>query len=371
MAAGARPGRRRARSSATARGWRARRRARRAVRGGQGRRLRPRRRGRRARRAGGRREPGSPSPPRPRPRRCARRASTGRVLVMGALVARGAHRARCARGPTWSPGARASSPRSRRTRTARGAGVHVKLDTGMGRLGTRDPAEATRGRRGGRRRAGPAARRRDDALRHRRRRPRLRARAARRFPPWAEALRGAHAGAAPARRELRRHARDPRVAARPRALRHRRLRHGPVRRRPGGARARAGARAALLPRGGQARPRRARAPGYGRRFVAARADLDRHGAGRLRGRRAAGADERRATCSSAGAACRSSARCRWTTSPSTSGRRPAGGRRARWCCSAARAASACWPRSGRGGWARSTTRSRARSAPACRGSTHR
>ena len=27
--------------------------------------------------------------------------------------------------------------------------VHVKLDTGMGRLGTRDPAEADAGRRGG------------------------------------------------------------------------------------------------------------------------------------------------------------------------------------------------------------------------------
>ena len=49
----------------------------------------------------------------------------GPVLVMGALVAGGARRSRSPRGPTWSPGARASSPRSpaarRRGRRAREA----------------------------------------------------------------------------------------------------------------------------------------------------------------------------------------------------------------------------------------------------------
>ena len=50
----------------------------------------------------------------------------------------------------------------------REVGVHVKYDTGMGRLGTRDAAEATRVADGGRRHAGPAARGRHDPLRHRR-----------------------------------------------------------------------------------------------------------------------------------------------------------------------------------------------------------
>ena len=64
----------------------------------------------------------------------------GPLLVMGALSRRGARR-------------RARGARRRR-RLARGVrrrrcpsaalGVHVKLDTGMGRLGTRDPDEAAR-----------------------------------------------------------------------------------------------------------------------------------------------------------------------------------------------------------------------------------
>ena len=52
-------------------------------------------------------------------------------------------RPRSAPGPTSSPGARASPPRSPRIPTAAGARVHVKLDSGMGRLGTRDAEEAT------------------------------------------------------------------------------------------------------------------------------------------------------------------------------------------------------------------------------------
>ena len=60
----------------------------------------------------------------------------GRVLVMGALTAEEAH-ALVQRGVdlvAWTPGfARSLSSDAR---------VHVKLDTGMGRLGTRDPEEA-------------------------------------------------------------------------------------------------------------------------------------------------------------------------------------------------------------------------------------
>ena len=52
----------------------------------------------------------------------------------------------------------------------RPARVHVKLDTGMGRLGAKDPDAGTRGRRRGRRLRRSGAGRRHDALRHRRRR---------------------------------------------------------------------------------------------------------------------------------------------------------------------------------------------------------
>ena len=65
-----------------------------------------------------------------------RRAAAGH----GRAVARRARRRARRRAPTSSPGARSSSPRSPRARPR----VHVKLDTGMGRLGTRDPDEATR-----------------------------------------------------------------------------------------------------------------------------------------------------------------------------------------------------------------------------------
>ena len=101
--------------------------------------------------------------------------------------------------------------------------MHVKLDSGMGRLGTRDAAEATRAAA-----AVAAAPRlrlagRDDALRHRRRRPGVRARAARALPRRGpSALRARHPGlllhAANSAATLG----DPGVAARPRPLRHRR-----------------------------------------------------------------------------------------------------------------------------------------------------
>jgi alanine racemase len=117
----------------------------------------------------------------------------GPVLVMGALSAEELPLALRARADVvaWREGfvaALAAHP------DAAGTGVHVKLDTGMGRLGTRDPAEATRV-------AAAVA----DA-------PRLRLAGAMthfatadddpafareqlgRFLPWAEAVRAAHGG---------------------------------------------------------------------------------------------------------------------------------------------------------------------------------
>ncbi len=94
----------------------------------------------------------------------------GPVLVMGALSPEELEVALAARADVvaWREGFVEGLPASAR--------VHVKLDSGMGRLGTRDPEEATRVAEA----AGDRARlRRDDALRHRRRRPRLRGRAAR------------------------------------------------------------------------------------------------------------------------------------------------------------------------------------------------
>ena len=161
----------------------------------------------------------------------------------GRAVARGARRSPCERGAdvvAWREEFVAALPRRR-------LGVHVKLDTGMGRLGTRDPAEATRvAARGGRARR-PDAGRRDDPLRHRRRRPGVHGRAAR---PLHRLGRSTRRATPPTPR--------PRCARpRPRfdhgPLRDRDLRHGPVPARPGRPRPRAGAGARLLRRRGQAR----------------------------------------------------------------------------------------------------------------------
>ena len=151
----------------------------------------------------------------------------------------------------------------------RGAGVHVKLDTGMGRLGTRDPAEATR--------VAEAVAARDDlrlagAMTHFATAdddPGFMAEQLALFTPWARGAQGRAPRAPDPRRQLRRDAARARRALRPRALRHRRLRHGPVPRRPGRARPRAGALARLLRRRGQDRRARAerglRPPLRGRR----------------------------------------------------------------------------------------------------------
>ena len=124
-------------------------RRRRAVRGRQGRRLRPRRRCRRRAprsRAG---RGGSRSRRPARRRSCAPAGSQAPLLVMGALSAEELAVALAARRRPRRL-ERAVRRRGRAARGTRGrpVRVHVKLDTGMGRLGTRDPDEAIARRRG-------------------------------------------------------------------------------------------------------------------------------------------------------------------------------------------------------------------------------
>jgi len=112
----------------------------------------------------------------------------GSVLVMGALSPEELDVALAAGADVvaWREGFVA--------RLAAGAGVHVKLDTGMGRLGTRDPAEATRvaeavAARGDLRLAGAMthfATADDD--------PGFMAEQLALFTPWAQALKAAHPG---------------------------------------------------------------------------------------------------------------------------------------------------------------------------------
>ena len=291
----------------------------------------------------------------------------GPLLVMGALSAAELTVALRARADVvaWREGfvaAVAAHP------DADGAGVHVKLDTGMGRLGTRDAGEATRTA------AAVAAA------------PRLRLAGAMthfatadddpgfareqlaRFLPWAKALRAAHG-------DLLLHAAnsaatlgDPGVAAGHGALRHRRLRHGPVRRGPRAPRARRRrwSCAPTSPRSSRSRSARASATagasspreptwigtipiGYGdgvRRALTNDCDV------LVGGRRVplVGTVSMDNITVDLG--------------PRAAGARRRGGPDRR-----AGATSGCSPRSGRGGSARSTTRSRAGSARASRAST--
>ena len=85
---------------------------------------------------------------------------------MGALSRRRARARRSRPAATWSSGASASCARCARPGGGR---VHVKLDSGMGRLGTRDAREGLARGAGGARGRGSRARGRDDPLRHRRR----------------------------------------------------------------------------------------------------------------------------------------------------------------------------------------------------------
>ena len=267
------------------------RRARRAVRGRQGRRLRPRRgagraRGARRRRGVARGGDGG------RGGRAARRGHRGAAARDGRAVAAGADGGAGARAPTWSPGASGSCARSRGTPPATAPACTSSSTPAWGGWARATPARRPRvadavAAAPGLRLAGAMthfATADDD--------PAFAREQLARFMPWAEALRARHGGACSlhaansaatlgipeARLDLVRCG----IAD---------LRHGPVRRGPGAPRARAGARAALLRRRGQAdragRERRLRAP-LRRRG----ADLDRHDPRRLRRRRAARADQR-------------------------------------------------------------------------------
>ena len=70
---------------------------------------------------------------------------SGPLLVMGALTPSKLAQAVAARADivAWTPGFVAAAGTAARRASMR-VGVHVKLDTGMGRLGTKDPGEARR-----------------------------------------------------------------------------------------------------------------------------------------------------------------------------------------------------------------------------------
>ena len=219
----------------------------RAVRGREGRRLRPRRhrvRARRARRrrdlAGGRDRRGGGRAARGRDRRTAARDGRADGAELAVALEAGADVV------AWREEfVRAAEAAAAPSRPAR---VHVKLDTGMGRLGAKDPDAGARGRGRGRRVRAAGAGRRDDPLRDRRRAGRRTSSTSScaRFRPFA---RGGEAGASGlhrARREQRRRAAQRGRALRHGALRDRRLRDGSVRRGPGAQRPRAGARAAVV-----------------------------------------------------------------------------------------------------------------------------
>ena len=292
------------------------------------------------------------------------------ILVMGALSPRGARRRARGAAPTSSPGDEAFVDGRRRAAAA--ARVHVKLDTGMGRLGTRDPP---------RRRASPRGRGGADGVELAGAMTHFATADERGDAFFGEQLaRFARLGAAAARRAPRRRRctpptapatlRDPASALRHGPRRRRDLRPGPVRRGPGRARPRARARAALLRRRRSSRSRRARAPatggasspsepthlatlpiGYGdgvRRALTNNADVL---VARARG------------CPLVGTVSMDN-----VTSTSAPRRRPRSATRR--CSSARRAASGSPPRRSRGGWARSTTRSPAGCCRACRAYHH-
>ena len=161
---------------------------------------------------------------------------------------------------------------------ARAAGrpvrVHVKLDTGMGRLGTRDPAEATAvaeavAAADGLELSGAmthfaTADDRDDAFFDEQ---------LARFRAWAQPLRDAYPGIVLHAANSARDPARPGQPLRPRARRDRRLRHGPVRPRipPSTGSSRRSSWSPTWPR--SSRCAAGESAGYGRRFVAARDTL--------------------------------------------------------------------------------------------------
>ena len=182
-----------------------------------------------------------------------------RVLVMGALSGVELEEALAADGDVvvWS------EQQVEAVRAAGGGRVHVKLDSGMGRLGTRDPAEASRAVAAARRRGGGRAGRADDAFRHRRR-SRTTAgssrRSSRAFTEWAQALKAEQP-------ELVVHAANSAAVLRERAAHFDMVRCGiaaygmdPFGEDPVGPGAGAGARAELVCGRGEARVARGRAP---------------------------------------------------------------------------------------------------------------
>ena len=218
--------------------------------------------------------------------------------------------------PVGARGARADVVAWRREfldRCPTASRVHVKLDTGMGRLGTRDLEEALDGRARGA--AARAAHRRDDALRHLRRRPGLRARAARRLP--AVPGRAARTASSPTPPTRPPRSASPRAgwtwcaAASPPTGWTRSSATRPTRASTPGA----DAAPATWPR--SSRSPAGQSAGYGRTLRRARRDgLAGDAADRLRRRRPPRADQQRRRARSAAAASRWSARSRWTTSPS-------------------------------------------------------
>ena len=190
------------------------------------------------------------------------------VLVMGALGPASSPQALAAGGDVlvWSEHQVAA------VAAAGGGRVHVKLDSGMGRLGTRDAQEAARRRCMPRTRPGGRARRPDDPLRHRRR-----ARDDGFFArSWSASRLGARRqGASTPRSSCTPPTAPPRCAMREAQLDmvrcgDRDLRHGPVRR--GSARRAASSRrsssSSLRGRGQALRGRES--AGYGRRSWRAR-----------------------------------------------------------------------------------------------------
>ena len=252
--------------------------------------------------------------------------------------------------------------------------MHVKLDTGMGRLG--------HARRRARRRGSPtpSPRRRGlelaGAMTHfatadePRRRRSSREQLARFARVGASRCARATPALVAARRQQRRDAARPGGALRPGALRHRDLRPGPV---PARTRPTHGLEPALELRSYVAEVKPiapGESAGYGRRFVAERDDLVGalpigYGDGLRRG-----ADQQRRRARRRAPLPAASGRSAWTTSPSTSARR-AGVRPRRRGGADRRAGRRAdhSPRRSRGAWTRSTTRSPAGSPRACRACT--